>query len=97
MRNLDGPDQRDIARSDVLVPNAISLPVIAVVAVVVFVLRNLLGPDISLLEKGAGSKVTSMNFKVFFATCLANVSSEIVSLGWVCFCIEICSFHSRCL
>jgi hypothetical protein len=53
MRNLDSPDQHDIARSDVYVPDGISL-----IAVVVLVLRKLVNPDISLLEKfGAGSKL----------------------------------------
>ena len=46
MRNLDSPDQCDIVRGDVIVPDVISL-----VAVVVHVLRILVDPDISLLEK----------------------------------------------
>jgi hypothetical protein len=46
MRDLDSPDQCDMVRSDVIVPDVISL-----VAVVVLVLCSLVNPDISLLEK----------------------------------------------
>jgi hypothetical protein len=46
LRNLDGPDQYDIARSDVVVSNKISL-----IAIVGLMLRSLeIGPDISFPE-----------------------------------------------
>jgi hypothetical protein len=52
MRNLDSPNQHDIARSDVFVPDGISLKLIAVVVLSNdVVLRNMLIPNISLLEK----------------------------------------------
>ena len=53
MRNLDSPDQYDIARSDVFVPDGISLRLVAVVVVDFHnsVVHNPLNPDISLLEK----------------------------------------------
>ena len=103
MRNLNSPDQYDIFGSDEFVPDGISrmsrIAFLVLLNLVVLSLRLLLNPDISLrlLENfGEQDQITSMNFKVFFATCFANVSSVIVSLGCVCFCIEICSFQSRC-
>ena len=44
MRNLNSPDQYDIVRGDVFLPDVISL-----IAVVILVLRKLANFDISLL------------------------------------------------
>lgn len=52
LRNLDCPDQYDIARSDVVVPNKVSL--IAIKVLTLRILEN--GTDISFLENFSGAR-----------------------------------------
>ena len=90
---MNGSDQYDIARGDVIVPDTKYL--IAVIGRVFRSLEN--RSDVSFLKNvWERDQITSMNFKTFLPTCFANVSSVTVSLSSVCFCIEICSFQSRC-
>ena len=80
---MDYPDQYDMTRSDVVIPNEPALTRITIVMISMVLSKLVEWSSRQFLRKNVGSdmEITSMNFKTFPATYFANFSNGIGSLG----------------
>jgi hypothetical protein len=76
---VDYPDQHDIARSDVVIPDEPAL--ISLICLRLSGLVECSSHQFQRKRSGGSINITCINFTTFPATYFANFSSEMVSLG----------------